>query len=207
MTRLSNGPVDQPARRELLIVDDDRLVLAMLSKGLRHAGYGVTEAQTGEQALDMLAGATPDLVILDIGMPGVSGLAVAHHLRRETRVPFMFLTAYGDEETVREATESGAVGYLVKPVETAQVVPAIEAGLARAADIARLESQGDSLTRALDSSRHISVAVGIIMERARVDERKAFEMLRSQARSARRPLQELARAIIEAHEMLNTCCS
>lgn len=204
MTHRSGETAQQSVPRQLLIVDDDRLVLAMLSKGLRHAGYGVSQAQTGEQALEMLADSMPDLVILDIGMPGVSGLAVAHHLRQETRVPFMFLTAYGDDDTVREATESGAVGYLVKPVDTAQLVPAIEAGLARAADIQRLQSQGESLSRALTSSREISVAVGIIMERARVDERKAFEMLRAQARSGRRPLQDLARAVIDAHEMLNS---
>lgn len=105
MTQRSGEAAQHPVPRQLLIVDDDRLVLAMLSKGLRHAGYGITQAQTGEQALEILADSSPDLVILDIGMPGVSGLAVAHHLRRKTRVPFMFLTAYGDEETVREATE------------------------------------------------------------------------------------------------------
>lgn len=187
----------------LLVVDDDRLVLATLSKGLKYAGFAVTEAYSGEQALQLLQDLTPDLAILDISMPGVSGLEVARQLRAETQVPFIFLTAYGDEETVKEATESGAVGYLVKPIDTAQLIPAIKAGLARAADIVELQRNEAHLNQALESSREISIAIGIIMERARLDHDRAFQALRAQARRTRRQVQDLAKSLIAAHETLS----
>jgi response regulator NasT len=192
-----------PSQRKLLVVDDDRLVLAMLSKGLKHANYEVVTACSGEQALNELENFSPDLAILDIGMPGVSGLDVARKLRSETTIPFLFLTAYGDHETVKEATASGAVGYLVKPVDTAQLIPAIEAGLARAGEIHTLQRSEEQLNQALNSSREISVAVGIIMERTRLDHEDAFQALRAQARSKRLPVHDLARTLIEAHETLN----
>ncbi|OXR50504.1 response regulator [Pusillimonas sp. T2] len=191
------------AAPHLLVVDDDRLVLATLSKGLKYAGFTVSEAYSGEQALQLLQDITPDLAILDISMPGVSGLDVARQLRANTQIPFIFLTAYGDEETVKEATESGAVGYLVKPIDTAQLIPAIKAGLARAADIVELQRSEAQLNHALESSREISIAVGIIMERARLDHEKAFQALRSQARRTRRQVQDLAKSLIAAHETLS----
>lgn len=199
----SNNKQPDKLQRKLLVVDDDRLVLTMLSNGLKSANYEVVTASSGQEALDQLQTFTPDLVILDIGMTGVSGLDVARTLRVETTIPFLFLTAYADHETVEEATESGAVGYLVKPVDTAQLIPAIEAGLARACEIYHLQRTEDQLNQALSSSREISVAVGIIMERARLDHDDAFNALRSQARSTRQPVHELARSLIEAHNMLN----
>jgi response regulator NasT len=190
-------------RRHLMVVDDDRLVLSLLTKGLRHAGYEVSSAHSAERALELLQTTTPDLLILDISMPGISGLELARRLREQALAPFIFLTAYGDDETVREATAAGAVGYLVKPIDTAQLVPAVEAGLARAAEICELQKNEQTLNQALTATREISVAVGIIMERARTDRDSAFQALRSQARNSRVQVHELAQSLIAAHEMLN----
>ncbi|MGE4126260.1 MAG: response regulator [Pusillimonas sp.] len=142
-------PAVSPDSPKLLIVDDDRLVLAMLSKGLKNAGYTVAQASSGEQALTIRDSFQPDLAVLDISMPGMSGLTLATRLTETNPIPFIFLTAYADEETVREATRCGAIGYLVKPVDTAQLIPAIEAGLARATEIAQLQKSEENLTHAL----------------------------------------------------------
>ena len=192
-----------PDTPKLLIVDDDRLVLAMLSKGLKNAGYLVAEASSGEQALAIRDSFQPDLAVLDISMPGMSGLTLATRLAETEPIPFIFLTAYADEETVREATRCGAIGYLVKPVDTAQLIPAIEAGLARASDIAQLQRSEENLTHALSTSREISVAIGIIMERAQLDQHSAFQALRAQARRSRQDMQSMAKSIISALETLN----
>ena len=192
-----------PDNPKLLIVDDDRLVLAMLSKGLKNAGYNVAQASSAELALELIETFKPDLAVLDISMPGMSGLSLAARLTEYSPVPFIFLTAYADEETVREATRSGAIGYLVKPVDTAQLIPAIEAGLARATDIAQLQKSEQNLTHALSTSREISVAIGIIMARARLDQHGAFQSLRSQARRARQDMQTTAKTVISALETLN----
>lgn len=188
----------------ILLVDDDRLVLSTLSMGLTRAGYRVVTAESADDAEAFLAsGERPDLAILDVRMPGTSGLALAERLRSLDHIPFMLLTAYSDQETVDRATASGALAYLVKPVDTPQLVPAIKAALARARDIHGLEATERQLQQALNSEREISIAIGITMVQYRLDRKAAFELLRKTARSQGRKLAVLAVEIISASETLN----
>lgn len=190
-------------QKKILIVDDDRLVLATFERGLRSAGYEVSTAESGPQALRACAETPPDLVLLDIRMPEMSGLEVAQRLRRETDVPFVFLSAYDDIETLKQAAEHGALGYLVKPVGMPQVIAAIEAALARAEDMRQLRKSEADLGMALAGNREVSAAVGILMERYRLGEKEAFEALRARARGERRKLNEVAGEILRAEETLN----
>lgn len=188
----------------ILLVDDDRLVLSTLSMGLVRAGYRVITAESADDAEAFLAsGERPDLAILDVRMPGTSGLVLAERLRSLDQVPFMLLTAYSDRETVDQATASGALAYLVKPVDTPQLVPAIKAALARARDIHGLETTGRQLQQALNSEREISIAIGITMVQYHLDRKAAFELLRKTARTQSRKLAALAVEIISASETLN----
>jgi response regulator NasT len=188
--------------RKLLVVDDDRLILATLASGLRGSGYEVADASSLDQAIAVLERFSPDLALLDIRMGQAGGFELARWLQRHGEIPFMFLSAYGDDDTVNEATELGAVGFVVKPVDIAQLVPAIEAALARAADLSRLRSTGRQLEQALDQQRGISVAVGILMERHRLTREQAQARLRECTRAQRRKMSELAQAIIVATETL-----
>ena len=116
----------------LLLIDDDRLILMTLADALRAEGFDVLEASSGEAALQLAREAHPDLAICDLRMPGMSGLELARHLRDETRVPFIFLSAYAEEEGARLVTEHGALGFLSKPIEVATMLPTIRKALARA---------------------------------------------------------------------------
>lgn len=187
---------------QLLLVDDDRLLLALFAKGLQQAGYQVRVASSARQALALIDQQRPDLALLDIRLAGVSGVQLALQLRRQGEVPFLFLSAYSDAETVREATAAGAVGYLVKPIEIAQLVPAVEAGLARALEIRRLAEAEAHLSQALQASRDVSVAIGIVMERYRLDQAAAFQRLRDLARRQRRSLALVVKDLLEAHATL-----
>lgn len=190
--------------KRLLLLDDDRLVLATLGEGLRQAGYRVTTASSVEEAEDVLAGGGIDLAILDVRMPGLSGIDLAWRLHdADNEVPFIFLTAYSDEELVEQASEAGAMGYVVKPADPDRLVPAIEAAFARAADVKKLRDTGRQLQTALDADRDVSLAIGIMMERRRLSRQDAFEMLRAQARTERRKLIELAREVVLAVEKIN----
>jgi response regulator NasT len=188
----------------ILLVDDERLVLSTLSMGLVRAGYRVVTAESVVDAEEFLAsGERPDLVILDVRMPGTSGLVLAERLRSLDHVPFLLLTACSDQETVDRATASGALGYLVKPVDTPQLIPAIKAALARAREIHGLEETGRQLQKALNNEREISIATGITMAQYHLDRKAAFELLRKSARSQGRKLADLAAEIIRASEALN----
>ena len=114
----------------ILVVDDNRLVLATLTDGLTQAGYQVVDADNGDDAMLLAREQKPDLALLDIRMEGKSGFDVAQYLRTQCRMPFMFLSAFSDEETVAQVEALGAVAYLVKPLDIRRLVPAVEAAFA-----------------------------------------------------------------------------
>lgn len=187
--------------RTILLVDDDRLVLTTLSSGLVSEGYRVVAAESVTEAEDLLAsGMRPDLAIVDVIMPERSGLELARRLRDLDHIPFLLLTATADPKVVDEARTGGALTYIVKPIDVFQLVPAIEAALARAADLSDLRQTQQALQNALDADRAISVAIGIVMVRQGLDRAAAFEYLRRTARSRRVKLLTLARELIAGAE-------
>lgn len=195
--------MDSKDRKIILVVDDDRLVRLTIVAGLREQGYAVLEAESAEDALVLALAQPVDLAVVDIRMEGASGIDLARELRARTQVPVMFLTAYGDSPLVRDAIEQGAVGYLVKPVDMPQLLPAIETALARAADLRSLRQSQEHMSAELAGAREVSVATGLIMERKGVDRDQAFELLRSHARSRRRKLREVAAEIVRAAETIS----
>ena len=191
-------------QRHILVVDDDRLVLAALAEGLRGAGYRVTGVASGEDALTSAGRDAPDLALLDVRMPGMNGIELGRRLRGQFSVPFLYLSAYGDRDVVQQAVDEGALGYLVKPLDIQQIAPSIEAALTRAGEINQLRETEAQLNTALAGSREISMAVGLLMMRDRLNREQAFELLRSSARSKRRPIAELAKELLSSAENLNT---
>lgn len=196
---------DSSTPHHILLVDDDRLVIATLSLGLSQAGYRVSTAESAEEAEVLLAsGERPDLAIVDIRMPGQDGLYLARRLHELDHIPFMMFSAYSEQIMVDQATRDGALGYLVKPLDLPQLVPAIQAALARASEMQDLRTTRQQLQAALDAERHISIAVGITMMQHRLKRREAFELLRQSARSRRCKLADLAVEIILAGENIKS---
>jgi AmiR/NasT family two-component response regulator len=190
--------------KKILIVDDDRLGLAMTASGLTKAGYDVTTIDSAEDAEAWLAGGVrPDLVILDVRMPDQCGLSLAQRLRDLDHLPFMMLSAYSDAQTVEQATLCGALGYAVKPLDIPQLVPAIEAALARANELQELRATRQQLQAALDSERDISLAVGLTMMQYHLKRSDAFDLLRQSARKRRCKLAVVSLEIIHACESLS----
>lgn len=188
----------------LLLVDDDRIILATLSSGLRHAGYQVSLADSHDEAVTVLqSGIRPDLCILDVQMPEQGGLTLAEKLRDFYHIAFIMFSAYSDEETVKKATAAGALGYLVKPMDIQQMVPTIEAAMARARELESLRVSSVQLQNALQAERDVNVAVGIVMMQHKVQRDEAFNLLRNAARKRRMKLSELATELILAGAALS----
>jgi two-component system, response regulator PdtaR len=192
------------AKRQILVVEDDEHLRAYLCEVLRYAGYDVVQAACGEDALERVSEREPDLALLDIAMPGMSGIDLARQLQRRSAVPFMFLSGSGDTESGRLAANYGAVGYLVKPVEAAQLMPALEAALARADEIRQLRRTEANLNAALSSGRETSVAIGMLMVKFLTDRDTAFEVLRDHSRASGRKVNEVAAQLLAAEEMVNS---
>lgn len=194
-------------KRRILLVDDDRSTLALLTQILLQAGHEVEQASCGEAALSIALQHAPDLALLDVNMPGMSGVELARRLRAETGVPFMFLSADGDLGVVREATAHGAVGYQLKPVDPVRIVAAVQVALTQADEMRRLRQAEAAMAAALACDREISVAVGLLMARFQADRGTAFEVLREHARSSRRKMSDVAKDLLLAEKTFNAFAS
>jgi two-component system, response regulator PdtaR len=188
---------------KILVVDDDRLVLATLTHGLMGAGYDIIDADNGDDAILLAREHRPDLALLDIRMEGKSGFDVAAYLREYCQVPFMFLSAFSDEQTVSQVKELGAVAYLVKPLDIHQIVPAVEAAFAQlsrrsAEPVVPAKGQGE------DALAHtVAMAVGVLMHRYSLPRAAAFERLQRLAATESRPLHAQAERLLDAVELLS----
>jgi two-component system, response regulator PdtaR len=201
----NDGDTNTPSR--IMVVDDDRLVLATLTRGLKGRGYEVSGFTSGNEALLAYRLDPPDLAMLDMRMPGLSGTETAAGMLAHAHRPILMLSAYDDRAIVHEAVQLGVAGYLIKPIEVNQIVPTIEATLARFAEIAALMANTEKLRDGMEQNRTISTAVGILMERAGLTPDQAFEHLRQLARHQRRGLREVTAEIIQATTLINNAAS
>lgn len=196
----------------LMVVDDDRLVLATLVAGLKQSGFDVIEADNGDDAILLARKHKPRLAILDMRMQGKSGMDVARYLAANTDTGFMFLSAFGDSDIVEEATRMGALGYLVKPLDVRQIVPAVRAALSRADERRGVpeavpetaETAPGTAPAQASPERDEYIAAGILMERLRIDYDRAAAALRLQAQAENKGLSELASTMVDAANRLNS---
>jgi two-component system, response regulator PdtaR len=181
----------------ILIADDEAVIRLGLRAMLEAQGYRVVgEAADGKRALDLVAKLEPDLVFLDIKMPGVDGLQAARRLLADRAVPVIILTAYADRAFVEQAREAGALAYLVKPVRESDLAPAVEMAMGRFREIHTLRQEIGSLEDTLETRKLIERAKGVLMRRDGLDEAAAFARMQKQARDARTTMKEIARGIL-----------
>lgn len=194
---------------KILVVDDDRLVLATLTHGLAQAGYEVIDADNGDDAILLAREHKPDLALLDIRMEGKSGFDVAAYLREYCQMPFMFLSAFSDDETVAQVKALGAVAYLVKPLDIRQIVPAVEAAFAhlntRKLEAAANHSRAERTPSGNEPMPQVvAMAVGVLMHRYSLSRGAALERLERLASNEGRLLADQAERLLEAVELLSS---
>ncbi|HTQ37203.1 MAG TPA: response regulator [Steroidobacteraceae bacterium] len=187
----------------MLLADDDRLILATLSQGLRSAGFPTIEAASGREALQLCLQSPPDIAILDYELPDISGLEVARALQ-PAAFPLIFLSAYGDDQIARAAADLGVMAYLVKPIDPVQLVPAIHTAILRFSELAALRGESAQLNAALKAARTTSIVVGLLMERLKLTEKDAYDRLRQYCRSHNRKITEVALEILGTTERMHS---
>jgi DNA-binding response OmpR family regulator len=194
--------VGASGKGRILVVDDDRLVLATLTHGLAQAGYEVLDADNGDDAILIARQHRPDLALLDIRMEGMTGFDVAGYLRDYLQLPFMFLSAFADEATVAKVKELGALAYLVKPLDIHQIVPAVEAAFANRPARADAAPPAPALEPASALAVVEAMALGVLMHRYSLTRAQALARLERMAAEQRIELGEQARRVVEAVEQL-----
>ncbi|KPL23347.1 MAG: Fis family transcriptional regulator [Anaerolineae bacterium SM23_84] len=189
-------------RTRILIADDESLILMDLREMLANLGYLVVgEANDGRSAVNMARELRPDLVVMDIKMPDMDGIEAAKLLTEERLAPVLLLTAYSQQDLIERAKEAGVVGYLVKPFRESNLAPAIQITLARFEEFQTLQKEVDDLTEALETRKVVDRAKGILMDTQGLSEHDAFRRIQKMSMNTRRPMKEIAEAIILARDV------
>jgi two-component system, response regulator PdtaR len=189
-------------RRRVVIADDESIIRLDLGEMLANLGYEVVgEGSDGAIAVELAHRLRPDLVIMDIKMPGMDGIAAAQELTRAKIAPVLLLTAYSEQHLVERAREAGVIAYLVKPFREAELLPSIEIALARFAEFQTVEQEVHSLKEALETRKLIEQAKGILMETQGLKESEAFHRIRKASMDTRKSMREIAEAILLTHQL------
>ncbi|ASW55971.1 ANTAR domain-containing response regulator [Plantactinospora sp. KBS50] len=184
-------------RRRVLIAEDEALIRLDLAEMLVEEGYDVVgEAADGETAVRLAEELKPDLVILDIKMPIMDGLAAAERIAASRIAPVIILTAFSQRDLVERARAAGAMAYLVKPFQKSDLVPAIEIALSRYAEVSTLEAEVASLTDRLEVRKIVERAKGALMTAYGMTEPQAFKWIQRTAMDHRMTMRDVAERIL-----------
>lgn len=188
-------------RKRVIIADDESIIRMDLREMLTNLGYLVVgDVGDGRSAVNLARELGPDVVIMDIKMPDMDGIEAARILTEEKIAPVLLLSAYSQQDLVERAKEAGVAGYIVKPFRESDLAPAIEVALTRFAEFRALEKEIGDLKQALETRKLVDRAKGILMDTQGLKEAEAFRKIQKMSMNTRKPMKEVAEAIILAHQ-------
>jgi two-component system, response regulator PdtaR len=184
--------------RTVVIAEDETLIRMDLAEMLTDEGYDVVgQAGDGAKAVELAEELRPDLVILDVKMPVLDGIAAAEAIAGKRIAPVVILTAFSQRDLVERAREAGAMAYLVKPFTQSDLVPAIEMAVSRFAELSTLESEVADLTERLETRKAVDRAKGILQEQLRLSEPDAFRWIQKTAMDLRLSMRQVAEGVVD----------
>jgi len=190
---------DAPAGRgRVVVAEDEALIRLDLVELLNDEGYEVVgQASDGEAAVAMARELEPDLVVMDVKMPVMSGIEAAEIISDERIAPVVMLTAFSQRDLVEQAREAGAMAYVVKPFDASDVVPAIEMAMARFAELRAVEDEAADLADRLESRKLVDQAKGLLQDSFGMTEAEAFRWIQKQAMDMRKSMKDVAEGVLE----------
>ena len=191
-------PEPTETSRTVVIAEDEVLIRMDLAEMLAEEGFDVVgQAGDGETAIRLAEEHRPDLVILDVKMPVLDGIAAAEAIARQRIAPVIVLTAFSQRELVERARDAGAMAYLVKPFSHTDLVPAIEMALSRFAEVQALETEVAGLTDRLETRKSVDRAKGVLQRELGVSEPEAFRWIQKTAMDLRLSMRQVADGVVE----------
>jgi response regulator NasT len=192
---------DTPRALRVVIAEDEALIRLDLGEMLRDEGFEVVgEAADGEQAVALAGELRPDLVICDIKMPKMDGIAAAAQITGNRIAPVVMLTAFSQRDLIERARDAGAMAYLVKPFEKRDLLPAIEMAVSRFAEITALENEVSGLRERLEARKLIERAKGALMTAHAMTEPQAFRWIQRAAMDNRTSMRAVAELVLTGDE-------
>ena len=182
----------------VVIAEDEAIIRLDLKETLEEEGYEVVaETGRGDEAVDLVRQHKPDVAILDIKMPGLDGLSAAREIAGERRAAVLILTAFSQRDLIERARDAGALAYLVKPFQKADLFPAIEVALGRFTELKALHDQATSLSDQLETRKVVDRAKGQLMDRNALTEAAAFGFIQKTAMADRQTMRAVAQRVID----------
>ena len=186
----------------ILVVDDEAILRLDLSEMLAERGHDVVgEADNGADAVRLARELHPDLVLMDVKMPGMSGLEAAKLIGGEQLAPVLLLTAYSQRDVVEQAADSRVMAYLVKPIREEELTPALEVAMTRWESYRSLARELDKAKDDLETRKLLDRAKGVLMDQHGFSERDAFEAMQKLSMDRRLSLKAVAQAVLAAAEI------
>jgi len=194
-------PSTDPTARRVLIAEDEALIRLDLREMLEEEGYDVCgEAGDGETAVRMAEELRPELVILDVKMPLLDGIAAAERIARQRIAPVVILTAFSQRDLVEKAREAGAMAYLVKPFQKKDLLPTIEMALSRYSELVGLEAEVDDLQGRLEARKAVERAKSVLMTEHGMSEPDAFRWIQRASMDRRLTMRAVADLVLAGTE-------
>jgi response regulator NasT len=188
--------------RRVLIAEDEALIRLDLKEMLEEEGYEVVgEAGDGAKAIELAEQLRPDLVILDVKMPGMDGIEAGAHIARERISPVVILTAFSQRDLVERARDAGAMAYLVKPFQKKDLLPTIEMAMSRFTEIVSLEAEVEDLQGRLEARKIIERAKGVLQTEHGMTEPEAFRWIQRTSMNQRRTMRAVAETVLSGEAL------
>ncbi|HUQ62504.1 MAG TPA: response regulator [Acidimicrobiales bacterium] len=182
----------------VVIAEDEAIIRLDLEETLQEEGYEVVGSTgRGDEAVTLVKDLQPDLAILDIKMPGMDGIAAAREIASGRWAAVLILSAFSQRDLVEQASEAGAIGYLVKPFQKSDLVPAIEVAISRFAELRALEQEVHSLEDQLITRRVVDRAKGVLMDKHAMAESDAFSFIQDKAMRQRAKMRTVAEQVLD----------
>lgn len=195
---MDDSTTDATPAPRVLIAEDEALIRLDLSEMLAEEGYDVVgQAADGEQAVALAHELRPDLVVMDVKMPKLDGIAAASQIAQARIAPVVMLTAFSQRELVERAGEAGAMAYLVKPFTKSDLVPAIEVARSRFAELRHLADEVGSLEEQLAARKAVERAKSLLQSALGISEAEAFRWIQKTAMDLRMSAREVAEQVVE----------
>ena len=189
---------DTPTPRTVVVAEDEVLIRMDLAEMLTEEGYDVVgQAGDGATAVELAEQHRPDLVILDVKMPVLDGIAAAERIAEARIAPVVILTAFSQRDLVERARDAGAMAYLVKPFTRNDLVPAIEMAMSRFAELSQLEAEVADLAERLETRKSVERAKSVLQEQLRLSEPEAFRWIQKTAMDLRLSMRQVADGVVE----------
>ena len=189
-------------KRKVLVIDDHLPSKTTLMKALTKRGFEVIGEGSSSAAARTLARTTaPDLVLMAVGLPDPDGIAAARAIMEENPLPIVLLTSHYDSETIERAKEAGVMAYLLKPLREEELAPTAELAISRFEEFISVKKENRDLKNTLEARKAIERAKGILMKNQGLSEAQAFSLIQKKSMDLRKPMAEIAQAIILTEEV------